>query len=516
MSPTHFRVKSLSGKIFSSVLVFAFALVLAFGVAMTSIYYYSYERDAEAKLSALAHDAAAYLNATPSADNVPALEEQFAGLVRYTLIAQDGAVLFDSAADEGVMENHGERPEVLKAEAEGAGAVVRYSETLKTDTVYAAVKLQDGSVVRLSETRESLLAFLGSRMAPILVALVVVAVLVFLLSKTLTRRIMKPIDALNFADPLENEIYEEMDPLLERIDEQQKLLKQQNKELALAENLRRDFSSNVSHEMKTPLQVISGYAELMKNDLVEPSDRQKFAALIYEEAQAMRSLINDVLTLSRLDETTYDAEAATPIDVRAVAERVVGRLASFASKQGVEVRVEGERACISGSATLVEEMLYNLIENGIRYNHEGGQVVMAVSVEEGAPDGSSAPSGASAAGGSAACALEFDDAVESGRKKAGRTMASGAAARQDSTSASAARHVVVRVSDTGPGIPADMQDKVFERFFRVDKSRSKETGGTGLGLAIVKHAVLYHNGTIEVESEEGQGTTFVLRMPAAK
>ena len=403
MSPTHFRVKSLSGKIFSSVLVFAFALVLAFGVAMTSIYYYSYERDAEAKLSALAHDAAAYLNATPSADNVPALEEQFAGLVRYTLIAQDGAVLFDSAADEGVMENHGERPEVLKAEAEGAGAVVRYSETLKTDTVYAAVKLQDGSVVRLSETRESLLAFLGSMMAPILVALVVVAVLVFLLSKTLTRRIMKPIDALNFADPLENEIYEEMDPLLERIDEQQKLLKQQNKELALAENLRRDFSSNVSHEMKTPLQVISGYAELMKNDLVEPADRQKFAALIYEEAQAMRSLINDVLTLSRLDETTYDAEAATPIDVRAVAERVAGRLASFASEQGVEVWVEGECACISGSATLVEEMLYNLIENGIRYNHEGGQVVMAVSVEEGAPDGSSAPSGAPAAGGSAAC-----------------------------------------------------------------------------------------------------------------
>lgn len=516
MSPTHFHVKSLAGKIFSSVLVFAFAIVLVFGVAMTSIYYYSYEREGEAKLSALAHEAADYLNATPSSENVPALQEQFAGLVRYTLIAEDGEVLFDSAADESTMENHGLRPEVAQAEAEGSSAVARYSETLKTDTIYAAVKLDDGSIVRLSETRESLFSFLGSMLVPILVALAVVAVLVFLLSKTLTRRIMKPIDALNFADPLENEIYEEMDPLLERIDEQQKLLKQQNKELALAENLRRDFSSNVSHEMKTPLQVISGYAELMKNDLVEPSDRQKFAALIYEEAQAMRSLINDVLTLSRLDETTYDAQTATSIDVRAVAERVAGRLASFAAKQGVQVRIEGEDACISGSTTLVEEMLYNLIENGIRYNHEGGQVVMAVSVEEGAPDGSSAPSGAPAAGGSAACMLESDDAVESGRKMASRTMASGAAARPDSTSASAARHVVVRVSDTGPGIPADMQDKVFERFFRVDKSRSKETGGTGLGLAIVKHAVLYHNGTIEVESEEGQGTTFVLRLPAAK
>ena len=248
MSPTHFHVKSLAGKIFSSVLVFAFAIVLVFGVAMTSIYYYSYEREGEAKLSALAHEAADYLNATPSSENVPALQEQFAGLVRYTLIAEDGEVLFDSAADESTMENHGLRPEVAQAEAEGSSAVARYSETLKTDTIYAAVKLDDGSIVRLSETRESLFSFLGSMLVPILVALAVVAVLVFLLSKTLTRRIMKPIDALNFADPLENEIYEEMDPLLERIDEQQKLLKQQNKELALAENMRRDFSSNVSHD----------------------------------------------------------------------------------------------------------------------------------------------------------------------------------------------------------------------------------------------------------------------------
>ncbi len=300
MSPSHFKVKSLSGNIFSSVLVFALALIMVFGVVMTSIYYYSYEHDAEAKLSALASDAAKSLNETSSEANIPVLREQFAGMVRYTLIANDGTVLFDSVADEGSLGDHHERPEVLEADATGASTVVRYSETLKTDTVYAAVKLSDGSIIRLAETRESLAAFLGSMIAPLAAALVLVSVAVFFLSKTLTRRIMKPIDALNFADPLENEIYEEMDPLLERIDEQQKLLKQQNEELALAENMRRDFSSNVSHEMKTPLQVISGYAELMKNDMVQPSDRQKFAALIYEEAQAMRSLINDVLTLSRL------------------------------------------------------------------------------------------------------------------------------------------------------------------------------------------------------------------------
>ena len=498
MSPTHFQVKSLSGKIFSSVLVFTLAAIVVYGVVMTSIYYSSYEHDEEAKLATLAQDAADSLNAASSEDAASTLSEQFSGMVRYTLIASDGTVLFDSAADEATMENHHERPEVLAAEASGSGVVVRYSETLKTDTVYATVKLDDGSIIRLSETRESLAAFLGSMMAPIVVAVVVVAVAVFVLSKTLTRRIMKPIDALNFADPLKNEIYEEMDPLLERIDEQQKLLKQQNEELALAENMRRDFSSNVSHEMKTPLQVISGYAELMKNDMVQPSDRQKFAALIYEEAQSMRSLINDVLTLSRLDEASYDAGDAATIDLYAVAGRVSGRLASFAAERGVTVRVTGSTAFIAGSETLAEEMLYNLIENGIRYNHEGGSVTMNIAVEG---------SGGGEKG------YERKDADGQGSRSAGG-MGAAAQRKLGSPAAPAMPQVVVRVTDTGMGIPADMCDKIFERFFRVDKSRSKETGGTGLGLAIVKHAVMYHQGTIEVESEEGTGTTFTVHIPA--
>lgn len=468
MSPTHLRVKSLSGKIFSGVLAFTLGVILVLGVVMTTIYYMSYEHDAEAELAASAQDAAAYLNASPTTANIPALEEQFAGLTRYTLIAADGQVLYDSAADPAAMENHAGRPEVREAGENGQAATMRFSDTLGTDTVYAAVKLDDGSIIRLSESRHSLLAFLGDMLVPVLVAVIVAAVLVFVLSKTLTRRIMKPIDALNFADPLENEIYEEMDPLLIRIDEQQRQLKQQNSELAEAENMRRDFSSNVSHEMKTPLQVISGYAELMKNDMVQPSDRQKFAALIYDEAQTMRSLINDVLTLSKLDESAFENDGATAINLYAVAQRVAGRLSSFADDQGVRVRVEGASACIAGSETLAEEMLYNLIENGIRYNHEGGLVTMKVGSE----------------------------CVEGGL-------------------ANAAYQTVVRVSDTGPGIPAELHDKVFERFFRVDKSRSKETGGTGLGLAIVKHAVMYHGGVIEVESAEGQGTTFVLRFPSA-
>lgn len=461
MSPTHFRVKSLAGKIFTSVLVFTLGIIVALSVAMTIIYYLSYEHDAEAELAASAQDAAAYLNASPSAENALALEAQFSGLTRYTLIDQDGTVLFDSAADPSRMDNHADRPEVQRAAQSGEAVTMRYSETLGTDTVYAAVALDDGTIVRLSETRHSLLSFLGDMFAPVLVAVLVAVALVFLLSRALTNRIMRPIDALDFADPLQNEIYEEMDPLLIRIDEQQRRLLQQNSELAEAENMRRDFSSNVSHEMKTPLQVISGYAELMKNDMVNPADRQKFAGLIYEEAQTMRSLINDVLTLSKLDESAYEDDAATTVDLLAVAQRVAGRLERFAGEHGVGVRVEGSRACIRGSETLAEEMLYNLIENGVRYNHVGGEVVMSVALEP------------------------------------------------------ACDQVVVRVRDTGPGIPEDMHDKIFERFFRVDKSRSKETGGTGLGLAIVKHAVIYHHGTIDVESPESGGTSFTLRFPAS-
>ncbi len=484
-------------------LAFTLGIVLVFAVAMISIFFYSYEHDAERNLTDAAERAAQYLNDAPSEDVTTMLAEQFDGITRYTLISEGGLVLYDSQADASVMDNHATRPEVQEAARTGEAVSLRYSETIGTDTLYAAQKLSDGRIVRLSETRHSLVAFLGEMLLPVLVALALAAGLVFLLSRALTRHIMKPIDALDMVDPLENDIYEEMVPLLRRIDDQQAQLRQQNRELAEAESMRRDFSSNVSHEMKTPLQVISGYAELMKNDMVLPGDRQKFAGLIYDEAQAMRSLINDVLTLSKLDESAFTREE-TPIDVRAVAERMAGRLASFAADQGISVEVEGQAACIKGSETLAEEMLYNLIENGVRYNHAGGRVVVSVA------QGSATPE-------------ERERFAQAGAGEVTQT-------------------VTVRVSDTGSGIPVEMREKVFERFFRLDKSRSKETGGTGLGLAIVKHAVMYHHGTIRVEDGlladaaaggagalagagsmagvpagvQETGTTFVMVFPAAK
>ena len=477
MSPTHNNVKSLSNRIFRSVLTFTLIVLFVFGTVMSAIFYTTYERDAEEDLSSAAQNVATSLGDLDSQACEQALSQQFSDAFRYTLIDTDGAVLYDSVADASTMENHADRPEVREADERGRGEVSRYSSTLGTVTLYSAVKLQNGDVVRLSETRESLVAFFGGMMGPIALTLLVAIMLVFLLSQRLTSRIMQPIDVLDFANPLENEIYEEMDPLLERIDDQQRQLREQNKDLARAETMRRDFSSNVSHEMKTPLQVISGYAELMRNDMVDPADRQKFAGLIYDEAQAMRGLINDVLTLSKLDESAF-AREERPIDVTSVARRMAGRLESFAADEGVSISVKGASAHINGSETLAEEMLYNLIENAVRYNHAGGSV--SVRVSQGAAS---------------------EEVLEALR---------AAGAEPDPASV-----VTVRVSDTGAGIPEEMREKVFERFFRLDKSRSKETGGTGLGLAIVKHAVQYHHGTICVEGAQGEGATFALRLPAA-
>lgn len=326
---------------------------------------------------------------------------------------------------------------------------------------------------------DQMVAFLGSLMAPVAVALLAAALLALLLSRLITRRIMRPLDAMDLAEPLHNEHYAEMAPLLERIDSQQRTLRAQNRELARAESLRRDFSANVSHEMKTPLQVIAGYAELMENGLVPPEDVARFAGVIHSESQAMRALIDDVLTLSRLDEVGAGAEDAVPVELRGTAERAIGRLQALARHVGVEVTLAGEACWTRGSETLLEQMVYNLVENGIRYNEPGGSVTVTVGREfapiaPGSDDDATAPLPAAA------------------------TLAAQA---------------VIRVRDTGPGIPPEKREKVFERFYRLEKSRSKETGGTGLGLAIVKHAALHHGGTVELQSEEGQGATFTVHLP---
>ena len=457
---------SLSGRIFRSILAFTLTGIVAFSLALAAIFYLSFEHKAADGLLNQAHRAAVLLDSEPASKRPAVLAEQFDGTVRYTLVGADGTVLFDSAAeaaDAPQMENHGNRPEVREALASGEGATSRMSATVGTDTLYAAAPLSDGSVIRLAETRDSIVAFFANGlMVPVAFTLLAAVALVLALSRLLTRHLMRPLDRIDASSPLQGGGYAEMAPLLERIDSQQRTLRAQNQELALAESLRRDFSANVSHEMKTPLQVISGYAELMANGMVPPDEVRKFGSVIYQESQAMRALINDVLILSRLDEKALAADEAAPVNLASVAERAAGRLESLAREADVAVGLQLQPAQVQGNETLLEQMIHNLVENAIRYNRPGGRVTVKT-----------------------ATALDTE----------GRTEA------------------LVQVSDSGPGIPADAQDKVFERFYRLDKSRSKETGGTGLGLAIVKHAALHHGGTVELQSEEGQGATFTVHLP---
>lgn len=460
--------KRLSTTIFVTVLTFSILVVAVVALAMSALFYASYEKDAEDKLLSAARTAASQLDGTNTLEQIVVLQDQLGENVRYTLISASGEVLYDSASfaqsditdqedSAPSLENHSDRPEVQSAFATGSGIITRYSETLKNDTIYAAVRLDSGDVLRLSETRESLFSFMHSLVIPVAVILVVVVIMVVLFSRVLTRRIMAPLNGFDVAQGLQHTSYIEMDPLVSRIEQQQQQLREQNRELIRAEDMRRSFSANVSHEMKTPLQVIAGYSELLSTGMVPAEDTTKFAGIIHDEAQHMYALIDDVLALSRLDEPVSPDGLSDQIDLYALAKSVAERLRPLAEKHEVALRVEGTEVLIDGNESLMEQVMTNLVSNAIRYNKPGGEVVVSVDVE--------------------------------------------------------ATDAVVKIADTGVGISAEEQQKIFERFYRVDKSRSKETGGTGLGLAIVKHAVEHHHGTITVESELGKGSVFSVRFP---
>lgn len=451
--------RRLSVTIFTTLLAFTLLVVLSVALAMMLLFYASYEHRAQDALAGLAQETAAILEPLDSSERVATLAEQFHSTVRYTLIASDGSVLFDSTPL-AILSSHADRPEVQSALLEGSSTVARYSQTLHHDTIYAAHRLSGGEVVRLAEIRSSLLAFAGSLVLPMALALLAMALPVIVISRLLAIRILRPLNTLDVTQPLAGNAYTEMLPLLARIDEQQRQLKEQNRELARAESMRRDFSANVSHEMKTPLQVIAGYAELMKNGVVPPEKCPEFAGLIYDESQNMRALINDVLTLSRLDESVFQPATAAPVDLLTLARDTAAHLEPIAQQRAVGLTVSGTPVRVAGTPALLDEMVSNLISNAIRYNRDGGTVT--VKVEK-----------------------------------------------------SLNNQAVLTVQDTGIGIPAGEEEKIFERFYRVDKSRSRETGGTGLGLAIVKHAALLHGGTVEVVSEVGRGSTFTVRLPAA-
>ena len=481
--------------------------------------------------------------------------------VRITLIDKDGIVLFDNQAEAKTLENHAMRQEIMEAVAVGAGEAERFSDTLDKTTYYYAVRLEDGKILRLARTIDSIYKSV-LQMLPIMGGIViVVAFLASIVARRVTFNLIKPLDQVNLDEPLDNETYDELAPFLTRIAKQKRQLSKNLKKLRgkqeeltiitnnmneglvllngqqnvlfinesaakifgfsakevigrniltvdraqevqdllqkvsqagkgeglyekdghfyqlsgssvngsgsviliydvtekmTAEKLRREFSANVSHELKTPLQSILGYAEIMKNGLVKDEDKQRFLERIHAEAGNMIELIQNIMELSRLDENKT-LDEFEDVDLLKLAQSVTLRLKHKAQTKGVTLNVSGSSACVCGVQSILSEVLYNLVDNSIKYNKDNGKVDVKV---------------------------------------------------QDATD-----EVTVSVSDTGIGIGAADRERVFERFYRADKSHSKEIGGTGLGLSIVKHGVLFHKGRVELESEPGVGTTITFVLP---
>lgn len=367
---------------------------------------------------------------------------------RITWIAEDGQILFDSENDTA---GQLERAEVASALENGEGQSIRKAESDGRTNIFYARRCADGTVLRLgrpmSAVRYALLA-----VSPVLWIFVLVLMISGVLAFRAARQIVRPINAMNLDDP-DPDTYPELSPLVSRILEQKLTIQE---EVEQREKLRREFSANVSHELKTPLTSISGFAELMAQGVVPPEKVREFSGDIYKESQRMIALVDDIMKLSKLDEGGGTPEWET-VDLYALSEETMDSLRSIADKQNVSLKLTGEHQQVRGIWQLLSEMVYNLCDNAIKYNRPGGSVTVDVSAD--------------------------------------------------------ADNVILKVSDTGIGIPAAHQKRVFERFYRVDKSHSKEIGGTGLGLSIVKHGAQFHQARVELESELGLGTTVTLLFP---
>ena len=361
---------------------------------------------------------------------------------RVTCITADGEVLYDSRRDEKDLENHSEREEVREALENGEGEDVRVSDTVGRELYYYAVLLDDGSVLRVAREMDSLMRTAFAMLPAVGGLALLMLVFALALARWQTKRLIKPINELDLEHPLENAVYPELTPLLEAMD-------RQNKEKEAVSNMRKEFSANVSHELKTPLTSISGYAEIMMNGMVRPADIPLFSERIYKEARRLITLVEDIIKLSKLDEESVELEKEE-VDLYDLTREIVSRLAPQAAQKNIHMEVTGEPVIYKGIRQILDEMVYNICENAIKYNNDNGRVTVWVG------------------------------STLSGPK--------------------------ISVSDTGIGIPKEHQERIFERFYRVDKSHSKERGGTGLGLSIVKHGAKLHGAKVNVESDEGKGT----------
>lgn len=365
--------------------------------------------------------------------------------LRITLIGADGEVLYESLLNKDEMDNHNERPEIIEAREKGEGEAVRYSATSGTHTFYYAERLQNGNVLRIGRDSVSVNRIMVNTLVIVLVIALGILFVCMGISHYLTKKLVEPIEKLatNIMLVDENNVYEEIRPFVNTI-------KEQHINIINNAQLRQEFTANVSHELKTPLTAISGYAELIGNGMTGKEDTIRFSNEIHSNANRLLSLINDIIKLSELDEADHQMEMER-IDLYKLAENCVQMMQVTAEKQGIRLILQGESTMVMANKGLMDEVFYNLCSNAIRYNKPGGSVTVTVGTKD--------------------------------------------------------EHPFLSVADTGIGIPKECQERVFERFYRVDKSRSKSTGGTGLGLAIVKHIVAQHNAALHLDSELDEGTT---------
>ena len=445
----------MNKKIFNAIWIVAIVVFLASLIFIMSVSYNYFsgvqlkqlKTEAELASQGVSMSGLDYLNSLEATD------------YRITWIDADGTVLFDNAVNVNEMENHLERDEIKEAISDGYGESVRYSNTLSDKQLYSAIRLSDGSVLRLSSVQMAVWALLLGFAQPICLVILIAFVLSFVLASRLTKRILKPINSIDPDNPMQHineEEYKEIAPLLRRIQSQNEQLKHDQKEIEKAALIRQEFTANVSHELKTPLHAISGYAELLENEMVKAEDIKPFAGKIRKESTRMTKLVEDIIDLTKLDNGGLEMKWED-CDLYRIAENAVDSLETTATTLGVEVTVGGSDTPVRVIPQLLYSIVYNLCDNGIKYNHIGGRV--EVDVQQ------------------------------------------------------TAHNTVLKVKDTGIGIPEESRERIFERFYRVDKSRSKKVGGTGLGLSIVKHAVLVHGGKIEVNSEVGKGTEFIVYLP---
>ena len=445
----------MSSKIFKAIwnvalLVFLASLLLIMGSL------YAYFSSIQKNQLRVETELAAQGVALSGADYLDGLNN---GNYRITWVSSEGEVLFDDEADTTTMQNHMERPEIRQALKEGYGEASRHSYTLADQQYYAAKRLPDGSVLRMSVAQLSVWSLLIGFGQPICFVILAALILSYVLASRIAAKIVKPINELDLTHPAQyygKQNYEEIQPLLRHIAAQQAQLKRDQEEIEKAALIRQEFSANVSHELKTPLHAISGYAELFENGLVKEEDIKPFAKKIHAESLRMTRLVEDIIDLTKLDNGGTEMKWED-CDFYRITENAVDTLEAAASAMDISFTVSGETAPVTAIPQLLYSIAYNLCDNAIKYNYRGGSVSVSVLQN--------------------------------------------------------AQHTVLTVRDTGIGIPAEEQDRIFERFYRVDKSRSKEAGGTGLGLSIVKHAVLIHHGTIRLSSSPGKGAEFVVSIP---